>query len=186
MENVAGKRKSHGVCWDRICKQGISGWQRLSFVISRWSTGILGAWSILNYQWFSRAEVKNLKPQGAACCAGDLASLGRETPVCTEISTVNHFTENVQKDSCVQLIHDRCLIWQQPSPMLLKATPDRMTHPDPGSHWRYMQFSYETICGMHWPYEPVGGDRKNRKPMNLGESYPVIDKLRQKDGNHGE
>jgi len=49
-----------------------------------------------------------------------------------------------------------------------------------------MQFSYETICGMHWPYEPVGGDRKNRKPMNLGESYPVIDELRQKDGNHGE
>lgn len=70
--------------------------------------------------------------------------------------------------------------------MLLKATPDRMTHPDPGSHWRYMQFSYETICGMHWPYEPVGGDRKNREPMNLGESYPVIDKLRQKDGNRGE
>ncbi|XP_074787743.1 uncharacterized protein LOC141973269 [Athene noctua] len=65
--------------------------------------------------------------QRAAYWAGGLDPLERGDPVCIETPTINHLTESLQKVACLQLMHDRRLVPQQPSPMLLIANPDQMT-----------------------------------------------------------
>lgn len=45
--------------------------------------------------------------------------------MCT--ATVNHLTESMQKDAHLQVMHDRQLIREQPSPMLLVANSNRKT-----------------------------------------------------------
>lgn len=45
--------------------------------------------------------------------------------MCT--ATVNHLTESMQKDARLQVMHDRQLIREQPSPMLLVVNSNRKT-----------------------------------------------------------
>uniref|UniRef100_A0A663MXD2 Uncharacterized protein n=1 Tax=Athene cunicularia TaxID=194338 RepID=A0A663MXD2_ATHCN len=65
--------------------------------------------------------------QRAAYWAGSLDPLERGNPVCIETQTINRLTESLQKAACLQLIHDRRLVPQQPSLMLLITNPDQMT-----------------------------------------------------------
>uniref|UniRef100_A0A663MVR0 Uncharacterized protein n=1 Tax=Athene cunicularia TaxID=194338 RepID=A0A663MVR0_ATHCN len=68
-----------------------------------------------------------LLTQRAAYWAGSLDPLARGDPVYIETPTINHLTESLQKAACLQLMHDRRLVPQQPAPMLLIANPDQMT-----------------------------------------------------------
>ncbi|KAK4816713.1 hypothetical protein QYF61_020599 [Mycteria americana] len=65
--------------------------------------------------------------QRAAYGAGSLGPLERGDPACIETPTINHLTESLQKAACLQLMHDRRLVPQQPSPMQLIVNPGRMT-----------------------------------------------------------
>ncbi|KAK4827699.1 hypothetical protein QYF61_020977 [Mycteria americana] len=64
--------------------------------------------------------------QRAAYWAGGLDPLERGDPVTIPTPGLDQITESVQKAACLQLMHDRRLIPHQPSPMLLKADPNRM------------------------------------------------------------
>ncbi|KAK4806115.1 hypothetical protein QYF61_005487 [Mycteria americana] len=64
--------------------------------------------------------------QRAAYWAGGLDPVERGDPVSIPTPGPDQITESVQKTACLQLMHDRLLIPYQPSPMLLKADPNRM------------------------------------------------------------
>ncbi|XP_075368315.1 uncharacterized protein LOC142414709 [Mycteria americana] len=64
--------------------------------------------------------------QRAAYWAGGLDPLERGDPVIIPTPGLDQITESVQKAACLQLMDDRQLIPHQPSPMLLKADPNRM------------------------------------------------------------
>ncbi|XP_050768762.1 uncharacterized protein LOC127027219 [Gymnogyps californianus] len=60
--------------------------------------------------------------------AGGLNPMERGDAFSIETPTAGHILESVQKTACLQLMHDRLLVPQQPSPMQYVADPDRL-HP---------------------------------------------------------
>ncbi|KFO09750.1 hypothetical protein N312_13619, partial [Balearica regulorum gibbericeps] len=58
--------------------------------------------------------------------ARGLDHLERGDPIAIPTPGVSHLAESVQMVACLQLMHDRCLVPHQTSPMLF-ANPDRMT-----------------------------------------------------------
>ena len=66
--------------------------------------------------------------QRVAYWAGGLDPMERGDPFSIKTPTTGHILESVQKTACLQLMHDRLLVPQQPSPMQYVADPDRL-HP---------------------------------------------------------
>ena len=66
--------------------------------------------------------------QRVAYWAGGLDPMERGDPFSIKTPTAGHILESVQKTACLQLMHDRLLVPQQPSPMQYVADPDRL-HP---------------------------------------------------------
>ncbi|XP_076217529.1 uncharacterized protein LOC143172154 [Aptenodytes patagonicus] len=66
--------------------------------------------------------------QRVAYWAGGLDPMERGDPFSIKMPTAGHILESVQKTACLQLMHDRLLVPQQPSPMQHVADPDRL-HP---------------------------------------------------------
>ncbi|KAK4815916.1 hypothetical protein QYF61_010173 [Mycteria americana] len=64
--------------------------------------------------------------QRAAYWAGGLDPVERGDPVTIPTPGLDQITESMQKATCLQLMHDQHLTPHQPSPMLLKADPNRM------------------------------------------------------------
>ncbi|KAK4832806.1 hypothetical protein QYF61_025674 [Mycteria americana] len=64
--------------------------------------------------------------QREAYWAGGLDPLEWGDPVTIPTPGQDQITESIQKATCLQLMHDRCLTPHQPSPMLLKADPSQM------------------------------------------------------------
>ncbi|KAK4806487.1 hypothetical protein QYF61_013980 [Mycteria americana] len=64
--------------------------------------------------------------QRAAYWAGGLDPMERGDLVSIPTPGLDQITKSVQKAACLHLMHDRHLIPHQPSPMLLKANPNRM------------------------------------------------------------
>ena len=66
--------------------------------------------------------------QRVAYWAGGLDPMERGDPFSIKTPTAGHILESVQKTACLQLMHDRLLLPQQPSPMQCVADPER-SHP---------------------------------------------------------
>ncbi|KFP52237.1 hypothetical protein N323_04841, partial [Cathartes aura] len=66
--------------------------------------------------------------QRVAYWAGGLDPMERGDPFSIKTPTAGHILESVQKTACLQLMHDRLLIPQQPSAMQYAADPERL-HP---------------------------------------------------------
>ncbi|KAM9590857.1 uncharacterized protein ACIBXB_005905 [Morphnus guianensis] len=66
--------------------------------------------------------------QRAAYWAGGLDPMERGDPFSSKTPTVGHILKSVQRAACLQLMHDRFLVPQQPSPMQYTADPERL-HP---------------------------------------------------------
>ncbi|XP_076217557.1 uncharacterized protein LOC143172198 [Aptenodytes patagonicus] len=66
--------------------------------------------------------------QRVAYWAGGLDPMERGDPFSIKTPMAGHILESVQKTACLQLMHDRLLVPQQPSPMQYVADPDRL-HP---------------------------------------------------------
>ncbi|KAK4817117.1 hypothetical protein QYF61_027980 [Mycteria americana] len=64
--------------------------------------------------------------QREAYWAGGLDPMERGDPVTIPTPGLDQITESMQKAACLQLMHGWHLILHQPSPMLLKADPNRM------------------------------------------------------------
>ncbi|XP_019326303.1 PREDICTED: uncharacterized protein LOC109279325 [Aptenodytes forsteri] len=66
--------------------------------------------------------------QRVAYWADGLDPMERGDPFLIKTPTAGHILESVQKTACLQLMHDRLLVPQQPSPTQYVADPDRL-HP---------------------------------------------------------
>ncbi|KFW61951.1 hypothetical protein AS28_02543, partial [Pygoscelis adeliae] len=107
--------------------------------------------------------------QRAAYWAGGLDPLERGDPVCIETPTTNHLIESLQKAACLQLMHDRRLVPQQPSPMLLIANPDRMTPLIRGLPDSLKLYAVQLQDRLRDALAPRGGRRARGGPMTWGE-----------------
>ncbi|KAM6091881.1 uncharacterized protein LJ206_005158 isoform 1-T2 [Theristicus caerulescens] len=110
--------------------------------------------------------------QRAAYWAGGLDPLERGDPACIETPDINHLTESLQKAACLQLMHDRRLVPQQPSPMLLNAHPDRMTPLIRGLPDSLKLYAVQLQDRLRNILAPRGGGRRNQRgggTMTWGE-----------------
>ncbi|XP_074666470.1 uncharacterized protein LOC141917265 [Strix aluco] len=107
--------------------------------------------------------------QRAAYWAGGLDPLERGDPVCIETPTVNHLTESLQKAACLQLMYDRRLVPQQPSPMLLIANPDQMTPLIRGLPDSLKSHAVQLQDRLRNALAPRGGRRAGGEAMTWGE-----------------
>uniref|UniRef100_A0A8C8AQ15 Uncharacterized protein n=1 Tax=Otus sunia TaxID=257818 RepID=A0A8C8AQ15_9STRI len=107
--------------------------------------------------------------QRAAYWAGGLDPLERGDPVCIETPTINHLTESLQKAACLQLMHDRRLVPQQPSPMLLIANPDQMTPLIRGLPDSLKSHAVQLQDRLRNALAPRGGRRAGGEAMTWGE-----------------
>uniref|UniRef100_A0A663LLW3 Uncharacterized protein n=1 Tax=Athene cunicularia TaxID=194338 RepID=A0A663LLW3_ATHCN len=107
--------------------------------------------------------------QRAAFWAGSLDPLERGDPVCIETPTINHLTESLQKAACLQLMHDRRLVPQQPSPMLLIANPDQMTPLIRGLPDSLKSYAVQLQDRLRTALTPRRGRQGVGEPMTWGE-----------------
>ncbi|XP_010560005.1 PREDICTED: uncharacterized protein LOC104828198 [Haliaeetus leucocephalus] len=107
--------------------------------------------------------------QRAAYWAGGIDQMERGEPTRIDTPSINQLTESLQKTACLQLMHDRRLVPQQPSPMLLNANPDRMTPLIRGLPDSLKLYAVQLQDRLRDAIAPRGGRRNAGGALTWGE-----------------